>query len=319
MSGRKWTRARSVASVTVAGVISFAVVGATIAYASSNREPDLIETVPELSIGAVPTIRSAADIVMPIDAYWVSAEQQNLVLRAENEAMVACMARFGLEWDVAIQEVEVDGFAYDGLFGVTNLAEVKKYGYHAPDSGGERNPDGSMSDPVKEANTVPITEEEDAVSSGLTELSEVNGRKIPPGGCIAEARSEVGTQNDPVLELSEATIGYGAEQADKDPRVLKGFAQWSKCMARSGYTYAEPRDANNDPSWSTPEASAREISVAVADVTCQQKSNLLGLRVAVAAAWQREYIQSRKADFVAMKATIAEQRAAARSILVAND
>lgn len=141
--------------------------------------------------------------------------------------------------------------------------------------------------------------------------------KIPSGGCTAESRSKVGTQNDPVVELTEATIGYGAMQADKDPRVLKGFAQWSQCMAESGYTYGTPWDANDDPSWSTPEASGKEVAVAVADVKCQQISNLLGLRAAVAAAWQREYMQARKADFIAAKATIAEQRAAAKSILVA--
>ncbi len=317
MSKRSWSRARSAASVAVAGVVSFSVVGVGIAYASSARDSASVEVVEELSIGAIPSIRSGADIALPIDEYQVSAKDQNLILHAEHEAMVSCMARFGLDWDVPVQEVGTDGFAYDRLFGVSNLEEVKSHGYHAPESGGSVNADGSMSDPIKDANTVPLTEEQDAVSSGLSELTEVNGEKIPNGGCIAEARSKVGTQDDPVLELSEATIGYGAMQADKDPRVLKGFARWSGCMAESGYSYATPWDSNDDPSWSTAEATAKEIAVAVADVRCQQESNLLGLRVAVAAAWQREYMQAHEKEFVAMKATIADQRAAARSILVA--
>lgn len=321
MSKRSGTRARSVVSVMAAGIVSFTVVGAGIAYASSGQEAAPTETVIELSIGTVPTIRSADEISMPIDGYWVPAEQQNLVLRAEREAMASCMARFGLEWDVPVQEVEAEGFPYDGLFGVVNLEEVKRYGYGVPGGdGGTVSADGSITDPVKQANSVTITDEQAAVASGSTELAAVNGSKIPAGGCIAEARSQVGTQNDPVLALTEATIGYGAMQADKDPRVLEGFAQWSECMAASGYSYATPWEANDDPRWSiTSEATEEEIAVAVTDVECQQKINLAGLRVAVAAAWQQEYIQARKEDFATVRTIIADQRAAALSVLAARD
>lgn len=300
-----------------AGVISSAVMGVCIACASSTSHSAPSDPVPELRIGAVPTIRSAADISLPIDEYWVPAADQNLVLHAEHEAMVTCMARFGLDWEARVIEVEAEGFPYDRLFGITDLDEVERYGYHAPGGGGPVNDDGSMRDPVKEANTVPITEEQDAVSSGLTERTEVNGIPIPAGGCIAEARSRVGTQNDPVLELTEATIGYGAIQADRDPRVLEAFERWSRCMAASGHAYATPWDANNDPSWATSAATTKEIDVAIADIGCQRESNLLGLRVAVAAAWQREYMRAHEDEFLAMKATIARQREAARAILAA--
>lgn len=226
------------------------------------------------------------------------------------------MARFGLEWDVPPTGVTLDRFAYDRLFGVVDLDEVKQYGYHAPGiSSGTMNPDGSMTDPIKEASSVKITDEQDAVASGMTELTEFNGIKIPAGGCIAEARIEVGTQDGFVLELTETTIGNSAMQADEDPRVLKAFDQWSSCMAESGYRYGTPWDANGDPSWATPEATEREIAVAVADVECQQKLNLIGLRVAVASALQEEYMQDHKADFVALKERIAQQLAQANAIL----
>lgn len=313
MVTRPGAGARTAAWITV-GVLSVSVVGAAVAFASSRSGSDAVEVVPELEIGAIPTIRSGADIALPIDAYWVPAAEQNLVLHAEHEAMTSCMARFGLDWDVPVLDVEGDGFAYDGLFGVVDLEEVQRYGYHPPGSG-PLIADGSTSDPVKEANSVPITEEQDAVASGLTERTEVNGLAIPPGGCIAEARTAVGTQNDPVLELTEMTIGYGAMQAEKDPRVLRAFDLWSVCMAEAGHRYASPWDANNDPAWSTSAATAQEIAVAVADVECQRESNLVGLRVAVAAAWQREYMRTHAAEFVEMKATISRQRDAAIEIL----
>lgn len=317
MSKSGWKRTRSAASLVLAGAVSFSIVGAGIAYASSNGS-DHGETVAELGIGDIPIIRSAADIRLPIDAYHVPADVQNLVLHAEHEAMIACMARFGLDWDAPVIEVEAGGPSHDRLFGVTDLDEVKQYGYHAP-SLGALNADGSTSDPVKDANSYDYTDEQDAVASGSTELAEVNGVKIPAGGCITEARSRVGTQEGLVVELTEATIGYGAMQADKDPRVLKGFDQWSKCMADSGYPYSTPWEANDDPAWGTFEATAEEIAVAVTDVQCQQKSNLSGLRVAVAAAWQREYMQAHKEDFAMMKKSIAQQRVNAASILVSGN
>lgn len=312
------TRARTVAAVAVAGVMTFTVMGAVIACAPSHQDsnPNAAEAVAELSLGDIPTIRTGADIALPIDEYWVPADDQNLVLRAEEVAMTSCMARFGLEWDVEFHEVTLDRFPHDRLFGIVDLDVAKEYGYHAAGSG-TMNPDGTITDPIKEASSVEITEEQDAVASGLTELTEVNGVEIPAGGCIAEARTEVGTQDGFVLELTETTIGYSAIEADKDPRVLKGFDQWSQCMAESGFRYRTPWDAIGDPSWATAEATEGEIAVAVADVECQQKTNLTGLRVAVAAAWQEEYMQDRKEDFVALKERIAQQIAQAKSILAA--
>lgn len=61
MSRSGWKRTRSVASVVLAGVVSFSVVGAGIAFAS-NLAPDHGENVVELQIGEIPTIRSGADI-----------------------------------------------------------------------------------------------------------------------------------------------------------------------------------------------------------------------------------------------------------------
>lgn len=322
MSTGNWTRTRALVSVAVAVIASFAVVGAAIAFASSRQDSHpntaaaAAAATAEVNIGDIPTIRTGAEITMPIDEYWVPAEDQNLILRAENEAMRLCMARFGLEWDVPPPEVTLDHFAHDRLFGVVDLNEVKEYGYHAPDiSSDMMNPDGSMTDPIKEASSVKITDEQDAVASGLTELTEFNGIKIPAGGCIAAARTEVGTQDGFVLELTETTIGNSAMQADEDPRVLKAFEQWSSCMAESGYRYATPWDSIDDPSWATAEATEKEIAVAVTDVECQQKTNLTGLRVAVAAALQEKYMQDHKDDFIALTERIAQQREQANAIL----
>lgn len=220
MSNPHRARGRTVTWVTGAGVVCLTVVGVGIASASSERGPGPVEPVRELRIGEIPTLESGADISLPIDEYWVPAEDQNLILRAENVAMTSCMARFGLEWNAPVVEVHAGGPSYDRLFGISNLDEVTQYGYHAPGSG-PLNADGSTDDPGKEANSYDYSEEQDAVASDQTDLTEVNGVEIPPGGCITEVRSALGTHNDPVLELTERMIGYGAMQADKDPRVSR--------------------------------------------------------------------------------------------------
>lgn len=223
------------------------------------------------------------------------------------------MTRFGLTWEPPPQSVSALSYNYDRLFGLLDTAEAEAYGYH-PARSGSLAADGSTIDEVKPARSVPLTADQEAVASGETELDQMNGHKVPVGGCIGESRARVGDVV-PVLELTESAVAYATEQADRDPRVLQGFAEWSQCMTEAGFDYATPWDSNDDPQWATPHADELEIKVAVADVACKNKTDLTGLRVAVAAAWQREFIRAHSEEFVAMADSIAAQRKNASSIL----
>lgn len=201
---------------------------------------------------------------------------------------------------------------YDRLFGILNLAEAKTHGYHMPgdvilDSGESMGSKRPMS--AAELDTLFMD-----VAMGDGSASKVNEQAVPEGGCITEARSRIGDVGAS-QRLNEAAINYGLDQSDRDPRVIAAFDSWSACMNDRGFAYGTPGDAGNDPRWSTSMASQTEIHVATADIECKLKTNLTGVRVAVASAWQTEYITSHKAEFEAVEAGYIEQLANADALL----
>ena len=66
-----------------------------------------------------------------------------------------------------------------------------------------------------EAGEIRLTADQEAVASGERELDQMNGHKIPMGGCIGESRARVG-EVVPVLELTESALACATEQADWD-------------------------------------------------------------------------------------------------------
>lgn len=65
-------------------------------------------------------------------------------------------------------------------------------------------------------------------------------------------------------------------------------------MSRLGRSYGTPMQANNDPKWAGRVATPAEISVAVADGNCKKSTNLVGIRMASDAAYQRRLIVADK-------------------------
>ncbi len=140
-----------------------------------------------------------------------------------------------------------------------------------------------------------------------------NGKTIPDGGCLGAAQREVEGATDLSMPVQLAFDAWTASKSDS--RVVAAFAKWSMCMAGSGYHYSTPMEANNDPKWSGEKASAEEIAVAVADLNCKKTTNLVGIRMAVDAAYQREAISQHGVELNAIKAGLVRQAATASAIL----
>jgi hypothetical protein len=88
-------------------------------------------------------------------------------------------------------------------------------------------------------------------------------------------------------------------------------------MSKAGFAYSTPMDANNDPRWSGEEVTQAEIAVAVADVNCKKKTNLVGIRMAVDAAYQRAAIAANAIELKAVKTALARQATTAHAVLAA--
>ncbi|MFD0574383.1 hypothetical protein ACFQ0T_40590 [Kitasatospora gansuensis] len=144
-----------------------------------------------------------------------------------------------------------------------DAAEVARLGYHPP------------ADPTAVLASPSASPEMVMVYGGKGGASELRGQPVPDGGCLGEARRELGVGAAALggPELNRiATDSF--TQAQQDPRLADANAAWSACMKQSGYAYTDIWRANNDPRWSGPEPSALELATARADVACKLGTRL---------------------------------------------
>lgn len=296
------------AGSVVAGIV--AIGGVIMVTAGASAFP------PEPRVDSIPTITDWRDISLPLDAYVPDPAAHQIVLRAEYALTKRCVEEFGFAFDVPPWDKNPAELPNGGRpthyrrYGLLDEDHAKEMGYH---SYGEI--------PASEA-----TYSERALPDDYYNVFDarygggvLNGKTIPEGGCIGAAWRALGV--DPAgtgLNLPDLLeqLGFEAWTAAKsDSRVVAAFAEWSACMASFGYHYSTPMDANNDPKWSGERASAEEIAVAVADVRCKKTTNLVGIRMAVEAAYQQRLISEHSAELNALREGYARQAALASAIL----
>lgn len=209
------------------------------------------------AVGLIQTITAVSQISLPLDAYHVTREDQILLRRAEFLLREECMRGSGVTNYVLAEPL--DRFSrYDRKYGIFDRVQAASYGYHMRPAYGRAS-----------------TEPELALAE-----SQLDKR------CLADARRTLAAGGALVDENFINLIAIEAsERAEADPRVQEAFGDWSDCMKVGGFDYADPWEANDD-SWSGDTASAREIAVAVADVECKLATNLIGIWMAVEAAYQ---------------------------------
>jgi hypothetical protein len=144
----------------------------------------------------------------------------------------------------------------------------------------------------------------------------INGVAVPDGGCQGAAQAQLNTGDDPSAGDFVADLeGWSWERSQQDSRIITVFRAWAACMARAGYEYRSPRDANNDPAFSTPRATPREIRTAVADVRCKRENDLVGLWAAVEAGYQQQAVAAHRGRLDRIARDIERRTAAAASIV----
>jgi len=290
----------------VAGIV--AIVGVT-TLSTAAAAPNA-STPAEPRVDSILNITDSRDISLPLDAYVQDFAERQTVLRAEYALTKSCVEQFGFQfaapaWDKSPAAVPNAGQpAHYRLYGLLDEDHAKQMGYH---SYGE-NPASEAAYADKE-----LPRDYYNVVAAKFGGGVFNGKTIPDGGCLGAAQREVEGATDLSMPVQLAFDAWTA--AKSDSRVVAGFAKWNMCMAGSGYHYSTPMEANNDPKWSGEKASADEIAVAVADVNCKKTTNLVGIRMAVDAAYQREAISQHGVELNAIKAGLVRQAATASAIL----
>ncbi|WP_199809603.1 hypothetical protein [Streptomyces sp. NRRL S-920] len=148
----------------------------------------------------------------------------------------------------------------------------------------------------------------------------VRGREVPEGGCSAEGSRRLMAR----VADEERMWGYVSgrvrridKAVAKDPRVLRAFRDWSRCVQGKGFKeYENPADAFRDEAWRAGRGDGntartkRELGTAVADVTCNRQLNTAGVWWAVSNERQRAELRRNKSRYTAVRADLDRLRAA---------
>jgi hypothetical protein len=133
-------------------------------------------------------------------------------------------------------------------------------------------------------------------------LTSYHGKPVPKEGCQGFAFAAVGGSL-PGVGSTHDMPGGGPDVPLTDPRIVSVNRQWSGCMASKGFKYPTPIDAIADPRWKPDpkntgayRPSGEQVAVASADIGCKLSLNLVGIDVAVASAYQKQYIDSHAAE-----------------------
>jgi hypothetical protein len=272
----------SAALIATAMALAAAISGCAAQKAADTGEP---------ALGTIAVVRSAGDIVLPLDSYQISADDDRAISNALAILLRQCVAQFGLTFP-----------AGQGSGTVTRNAEPKnarRYFVFDPASAAVNGyrPSEEFRQAQKDVTARRTKVEREPISDDVRNVVEgkgpgtYNGRQIPQGGCSAEAARKLGGDKVDVVKISVQQLqseSYGRMMHDS--RVTAVNRRWSGCMKEQGFDYADPKTANDDRRWTSEAISRVEIDTAVADANCKSANNLVGVMLSVETAYQKRLI-----------------------------
>ena len=275
------------------------------------------EVVQVRSAGSVAARPPVAGLTLPLDAYALTAADDQVLARAAETRVRECAESFGLDpsatgplpFGTASESASAVATRHDRRYAVADPEVAATYGYHPPTTVDVRRE-------FYEAHT----DAELEVLVGTTADGAPAARAgVPDGGCLGEAARATAVADEAELRAGEELVsGVQADAwhtAMADPRMVDAFAAWSACMGLAGYQYVAPMDANDDSRWwGSDVAGADEIAAAVADVACKQSTGLIPVWSAVEAEHQAELIAQHRAELDAYRSLLDDQVLQARSL-----
>jgi hypothetical protein len=244
------------------------------------------------------------------DADYLTQRLQQLCMRQYGFSFNA-----GLTTNVIAQEVRINDEFETRLYGISDLAVARTYGYQLP--------------PWTQGSAPPTT----GTSLPQAELAVLDGRAasyrhqpIPAGGCVGQAARQLqaaGINAQTQQSGGSAPSNLPAriqlasfERAQSDPRVRNVYAAWSACMRKIGDHYATPFKPPSDTRWVESGAPNRlEIQTAVHDIGCKLKTNLLGVEFAVISDYENAAIAKDAHALAQIRASILAQAAGIRNLM----
>jgi hypothetical protein len=247
-----------------------------------NAKPPRVSPKETLAFNAA----DPATWVLPIQGYLPSDGEKRQVSQAKKLLIGDCMKSFGFNWTPAPDLPKVGPKTLvDWRYGIHDMALAKERGYK-PSAAEQEAYDQAVNLGAVDG-TSGVGPDAQTLSGGI---KEVGGKPVPEGGCIGEADRRISAAA--VQAAGAQKLGNEAFTKSKQvPQVTQAFAVWSACMKASGYTYAQPLDASDDPRFGSRDVTPLERATATADITCRNKTNVAKIWFDAEAALQDKEIE----------------------------
>lgn len=272
--------------------------------------------------GAVSTER----LSLPLDSYFASPAQAQMLDRAQDVLKKQCMKRYGFSYAPPPLPEEVPVKGIGNRYGIADPADAANFGYGGP--GGAVQVD----DP-------PLGEDEGAVLNGLDELDPdslpnsqeevddlpastgsanmVNGLVVPPGGCIRESFLKLYAPRAGAVDIlfTQDLERESFARSRADARVKDAASAWSACMGKSGYEVSDPMNPGRELNLTEDLSGEKATAIAVRDVECKKRANLIKIWFAVESAYQHEILKREASTLKRAKAEHHERIRFAESLV----
>ncbi|MFH9982229.1 hypothetical protein ACH4ND_23900 [Streptomyces sp. NPDC017179] len=201
------------------------------------------------------------DLTLPLDAYLLTTPEMQTISRARVKLITQCLEKFNVDY-AGEPEGESGLTENERRYGLADRELAKRSGYHVPAL--------ERTAPQK----LPSTTQKLLTGEVRTYL----GEPVPSRGCLGQAQRELRElEMYPALEEAQRINAEGYIRSQDDPAVVAVTKKWSECMSGAGFKYPDPMSAINDKKFRTPKASKHEKDVALADATCKESTNVIGV------------------------------------------
>ncbi|MFF2788152.1 hypothetical protein ACFVT6_15495 [Streptomyces sp. NPDC058049] len=214
-------------------------------------------------------------LTLPLDDYLLTTIDAGTLARGRDSLMQRCLTGLGAPYTPkALGNTDIE--TNERRYGLADAELAKEHGYHVPDMD-------------KRAEDYPSS----VMPLVRGEVTTYNGVPVPQGGCIGEVQRELHeVELQDALNLPHKLNMESYTKSQKAPAVVKATEEWSNCMKESGHAYPDPLAAINDKEFGAAAPGPHEKEVALADVLCKQKVNLIGIWSDAESEYQRFLIKS---------------------------
>ncbi|WDT89279.1 hypothetical protein H0E86_25955 [Streptomyces sp. SCSIO-PteL053] len=257
-------------------------------------------------VDAIDDVSGAAGLSLPLDSYFASPTQAQILDRAQDVLKMQCMKRYGFSYTPPPlpEVVPVEGIG--NRYGIADPADAARFGYGGPDVAPQADGPHLREDEAAVLNgpdrldpdSLPNSQEEvDDLPASTGKANLVNGLVVPPGGCIRESFLKLYAPRSGAVDIlfTQDLERESFAKSRADSRVKDAASAWSACMRKSGYEVSDPMNPGKELNLAEDPSGEKATKIAVQDVECKKRANLIKIWFAVESAYQNEILK-READ-----------------------